>query len=559
MSARGPVSSAESATLAIPATKAACDELARRAVSISAWLRKWFGPELAIVNGATGELVHATAQQPHRDWEFLAEVCRQVVRYGQPSFIEDEDPLLVLAIPLGSGADECLVAVGTFVTRPLEHDDDFAQAAHLLGLHPQEARRWAMGQTPIAADTLERMAQLVMTNLAAQKREEQLAEEVEQLSGQIGSTYEEISLIYRLTQNLKISSKPEKLAQIALKWLADVLPAQGLVIRMNPTSDGELLPADSANEAAMLTHGRCPLDSEQFGRLIARLGLLESNHPVVVNHAGTNGEEWEFSEVRELVAVPLLEGERAFGWLAAVNHRAGLEFGSAEASLLSSVGTILGIHSGNIDLYKQQADLLAGVVRVMSSAIDAKDPYTCGHSDRVARVSVRLAQELGCNGEILKTLYLGGLLHDIGKIGIDDSVLRKPGRLTEAEYEHIKTHVEIGYRILRDLKKMGHVLPVVLHHHESWDGKGYPFGMAGTNIPLLARIAAVADAYDAMSSDRPYRKGMDDEKLNAVIREGAGQQWDPNVVDAFFHARDDIREIAARDPETIDTTTLQWT
>src|SRR5260221_4579497 len=105
----------------------------------------------------------------------------------------------------------------------------------------------------------------------------------------------------------------------------------------------------------------------------------------------------------------------------------------------------------------------------MTSAIDAKDPYPRGHSDRVARVSVRLAQEIGCEAETLKTLYFSGLLHDIGKIGINDEVLRKPGKLSEAEFEHIKTHVIIGYRILVDLRKMAHFLPVVLHHHESCD------------------------------------------------------------------------------------------
>jgi putative nucleotidyltransferase with HDIG domain len=194
----------------------------------------------------------------------------------------------------------------------------------------------------------------------------------------------------------------------------------------------------------------------------------------------------------------------------------------------------------------------------MSSAIDAKDPYTRGHSDRVARVSVRLAEEMGCDEEVIRTLYLGGLLHDVGKIGIDDGVLRKPGKLTDAEYDHIKTHAEIGYRILRGLRKMGHVLPIVLHHHESWDGKGYPFGLTAQNIPFLARIVAVADAFDAMSSDRPYRQGMEDEKLDAIFRAGAGKQWDPDVVAAFFSARDDVRTISRREPEPIDDVLLDW-
>jgi putative nucleotidyltransferase with HDIG domain len=195
-------------------------------------------------------------------------------------------------------------------------------------------------------------------------------------------------------------------------------------------------------------------------------------------------------------------------------------------------------------LYRQQSELLAGIVRALTSAIDAKDPYTCGHSDRVARIAVRLAEELGGDAKMLDSIYLAGLLHDIGKIGIDDSVLRKPGRLSDEEYAHIKRHVEIGHRILRDLHKLEDVLPVVLHHHESWDGDGYPNRLSFHEIPLAARIVAVADSYDAMSSDRPYRAGMPEEKIDAIFRAGAGKQWDPEVVAAFFRARDDIRAIA---------------
>ena len=217
--------------------------------------------------------------------------------------------------------------------------------------------------------------------------------------------------------------------------------------------------------------------------------------------------------------------------------------------MLSSVATILGIHAGNLELYRQQAEFLAGVVRALTSAIDAKDPYTCGHSDRVARIAVRLADQMGMSAAELENIYLSGLLHDIGKIGIDDQVLRKPGRLTESEYEHIKMHAEIGYRILKDLKQLGQILPAVRHHHEAWNGTGYPFGLQGEEIPLVARIVAVADAFDAMSSDRPYRKGMADDKLDEIFRSGAGRQWDADIVDAFFAVRDEIRQIGRLEHE----------
>jgi putative nucleotidyltransferase with HDIG domain len=300
---------------------------------------------------------------------------------------------------------------------------------------------------------------------------------------------------------------------------------------------------ESRREPHLLTHGRCPIESDDLTRIVEHFGL-KPGQPLIVNPPATLEKTWPCPGVREMVLVSLSEGENCFGWLAAFNHNEGAQFGTVEASLLSSVGVILGIHSGNSELYEQQREFFAGVVRALTSAIDAKDPYTCGHSDRVARVSVRLAEELGCDRRQVETIYLSGLLHDVGKIGIDDTVLRKPGKLTDTEFEHIKTHTEIGYRILVDIKKLDEVLPVVLHHHEQWDGRGYPRGLAGENIPFLARIVAVADAFDAMGSDRPYRQGMCDEKLDAILRDGAGRQWDAAVVDAFFRARDDIRQIA---------------
>jgi HD-GYP domain-containing protein (c-di-GMP phosphodiesterase class II) len=166
-------------------------------------------------------------------------------------------------------------------------------------------------------------------------------------------------------------------------------------------------------------------------------------------------------------------------------------------------------------------------------------------------VAVRLAEELGLPPDERRRIHLAGLLHDIGKIGIKDEVLRKPGKLTPEEYEHIKLHPALGYEILKGLKKIQHVLPAVLHHHESWDGQGYPHGLAGEAIPLIARIIAVADAFDAMGSDRPYRKGMQDSVLDKILREGAGKQWDVRIVDAFFRARDDIRTISKRERESL--------
>ncbi len=304
-----------------------------------------------------------------------------------------------------------------------------------------------------------------------------------------------------------------------------------------------------------LQNGRPLVDATDFVRLTEILDLSDQPRPVVINLQRRKDLQWPLPEVRQAVIVPLIESDRLFGWLGAFNHCADGEFGSTEANLLSSVAAILGIHAGNIELYRQQGEFLAGVVRALTSAIDAKDPYTCGHSDRVARVAVQLAKRLGCSAHDLETIYLSGLLHDIGKIGIDDQVLRKPGKLTEAEYEHIKLHAEIGYRILKDIKQLDDVLPVVRHHHEAWNGKGYPFGLSGEEIPFFARIVSVADAFDAMSSDRPYRKGIPDEQLDAILARRGGQAMGcPGGRNFLLHPRRNPADHADGAGATIDQT-----
>ena len=208
-----------------------------------------------------------------------------------------------------------------------------------------------------------------------------------------------------------------------------------------------------------------------------------------------------------------------------------------------TVVSLIGTQRANARIYIDLKELLFGVIRALTSAIDAKDPYTSGHSERVARIAVRIGQELGMTVHDQGDLYLMGLLHDVGKIGIDDGVLKKPGKLTDEEYEQIQAHVRIGIHILSDLKKLHHLLPGVAYHHERLDGTGYPTGLRGDAIPWPARILAAADSFDAMSSSRHYRKGMTPSQIEAEFRKGSGRQWDSRVVDALFACRRDLDHI----------------
>jgi len=174
------------------------------------------------------------------------------------------------------------------------------------------------------------------------------------------------------------------------------------------------------------------------------------------------------------------------------------------------------------------------MARTLALAVEAREPYTHGHSERVALLATEIATELGCPGELVREIQIAAMLHDIGKIVIPDHVLLKPGPLTPAEFSEIKRHPAAAVEILRCLDHLQSIKPLIESHHEWYDGMGYPNKLKGEEIPLGARILAVADAFDAMTSPRPYRQRLTDEEAAEILKDGAGTQWDPGVVDAFF-------------------------
>jgi HD-GYP domain-containing protein (c-di-GMP phosphodiesterase class II) len=200
------------------------------------------------------------------------------------------------------------------------------------------------------------------------------------------------------------------------------------------------------------------------------------------------------------------------------------------------------VSAGNesAQLLRQQRELFLNTITVLAQAIDLRDDYTGGHTARVSRYAELIAEQLNLPSTELKWIKLGTPLHDIGKIGIDDAILRKPAGLTDSEFQIMKTHTVKGAIILGTVPDLAPVIPIVRSHHERWDGKGYPDALAGEAIPNLARIVAVADTFDAMTSDRPYRKGMDPEIAFAEIEEKSGKQFDPTCAAAFLAIRDRI-------------------
>ncbi len=199
-----------------------------------------------------------------------------------------------------------------------------------------------------------------------------------------------------------------------------------------------------------------------------------------------------------------------------------------------ALGSQAAVAIENASLYKRLRDAFLHTAESLAAAIDSRDPYTGGHTRRVEYYSVRLADNLNLSKQEKEELRLAAIVHDIGKIGIDDAILRKGGALSEEEDLMMKSHPEIGARIMGFVKEMRNIIPGVRYHHERFDGKGYPEGLKGEEIPLYARIISIADAYDALTTDRPYKKGVDKDAALEEIEKDKGSRFDPFIVDTFY-------------------------
>jgi HD superfamily phosphodiesterase len=527
-------------------------------------LQQAFNHSFTIINTESGDLSSVATDELSCDFSSRLGMLAEVARFNKPEIVEDVSPLLMIAIPLKPvGISESDVAIGIFLYQAVETDEDISSAASALGLDSGRALCWARHQEIWPPEGLMRFIRFTMQNLIQRGQLDHLRHEIHEAVVHAQDAYIELGMLHRLTNHLSLSNQGMELWQNALMWLTDAMPAQCLAIVPNATEVPGSQLSISETELQTLTHGESPLDTHELEQLVHSLGSKLLKQSIVWNRPETAHPTWQYPTVRELICIPIQAGSRLLGWMLALNHKGDVEhgyceFGSVEIRLLSSVCTILGIHWSNASLYQQQGELLASSVQSLTSAIDAKDGYTCGHSDRVAQVSVLLAKALGCSKQELHTINLAGLLHDIGKIGINDQVLNKSGKLTTEEYDHIKRHPQLGYDILKEVRQLDHILPIVLHHHEVWDGKGYPHGLQGEEIPLLARIVAVADAYDSMSSDRSYRRRLSMGDIKKIFQDGAGNQWDPDVVEAFFSVWEEIRDISQSRQQNRSLDVEEW-
>ena len=281
--------------------------------------------------------------------------------------------------------------------------------------------------------------------------------------------------------------------------------------------------------------------SLNFGEGIAGW-VAQHGKPLIVNSPEKDrrffkgvDEKTEF-KTKNIICVPVKVKEKIIGVLEAVNKQDGGRFDEEDLSLFTSLADQAAIALDNSRLYRELEEMFFQTADSLSDAIEQRDPYTGGHTQRVTLYSQAIGKYLQLKPSERKWLKITSVLHDIGKIGIEDHILKKPERLSPQEFEMIKRHSEIGAKIVEHIRQLKEVIPGVKYHHEQVNGKGYPDGLMGKDIPALAKIVAVADTYDAMTTDRPYRKAMEKEEAIEEMKRCSGTQLDKEVVEAFVQA-----------------------
>jgi HD-GYP domain-containing protein (c-di-GMP phosphodiesterase class II) len=402
-------------------------------------------------------------------------------------------------------------------------------------------RKWLSKQARdlpgYSQEALAQQARLVLSMLNDQVRLTCLQGEINSLTGELSNTYEELSLIYQLSSGMRLNRSASDFFRQACTEVMDLMNVRGM---------GVALSTDSPMLQAPAFYGPLNPPEGAVHRLADELimHMRETRAPLLINQVATDNRfGWLLQHARQLLAVPLLRGNQVLGCLFGLDKNSG-EFDSGDSKLLASIANESAIYLENFILFDDVRGLMMGLLHSLVSAVDAKDAYTCGHSERVALLSRLIARAARLDEALIERVYMAGLLHDVGKIGVPEAVLQKTGKLTPEEFEQIKKHPEIGARILGDIRQLQDIIPGVLHHHERYDGKGYPYGLAGESIPLLGRIICLGDCFDAMTSSRTYRRALPLEVALNELRRCAGTQFDPALTDAFLQiSSDQFREL----------------
>ncbi|MBX3390027.1 MAG: HD-GYP domain-containing protein [Phycisphaeraceae bacterium] len=346
-------------------------------------------------------------------------------------------------------------------------------------------------------------------------------------SQRLMQSYEETYSLFRILRLLACAPEPVQQIRLVCSNVQQVLPFRWVAAVFR--TDANVVPALRGRTIVTGETGN-PLEFE--AALRRACDSLRGNEWTKVLVVGQH--ELATLSGSEVVCDPITFDDSVVGLLVAGGKETeNGEIASPEMQFLDAVAEFVGTFHENAARFFEQRAMSIGTIEALTAAIDAKDPYTRGHSERVAALAKQIALAYGLDEGESERIRTAGIVHDVGKIGVPERVLCKPGKLDDEEFALIKLHPEIGHRILKGVTLLEHTLPGVLHHHERFDGRGYPHRLTGADIPLQARIIGIADTFDAMSSSRSYRPAMPREKVLAEIARCAGSQFDPAVVEAF--------------------------
>jgi HD-GYP domain-containing protein (c-di-GMP phosphodiesterase class II) len=420
--------------------------------------------------------------------------------------------------------------------------EDFARLCGACQLDTELMKRLARQSAGPGVKSAELVGKLLAHGASLHAELQKSRHDVQVLTHNLDSTYEELHLIYAIADEMSLRRNSHRmLERVGLKLL-ETCRAQGLCFVIGTealTSNARGTTPASVRERGkdVVRVGNVLASADDVERLVREMPVAMSSerHQTLINDVSRCPElSWASPWLKHLAVFPLMQNSTPLGIMLALNCRDEGDFTTIDAHLMRTVADRLTAKLANHHLYQDLADLLMGLLHSMVNSIDAKDAYTCGHSERVAHVSRALARAAGLRTVECDRIYLAGLLHDVGKIGVADSILTKPGKLTDEEFDALKKHPEMGAKILSPVRQIQDLMPGVLHHHERMDGKGYPHGLVGENIPLMGRIICLADCFDAMTSSRTYRAALPLAGAMDEIRRCAGSQFDPRLAELFL-------------------------
>jgi len=383
-------------------------------------------------------------------------------------------------------------------------------------------RDMLLSQSPVATHDVQRIASLFQFAWGAQASSTANQNTMESVGQELADSYEEINLLYTITGSMHSVNHPKRFVELACNELLQTLPYQWVGVQLRI---GDRLPRIGSE---LVFAGNAPTGISGIVRSVANdietSPIISKSDDVVTSRLG-----------QATVIEPIVSDGKVLGVLVAANKQGNdQEASSVDIKLLSATASQLAIFLENALLYEDLSATFLGTLEALTASIDAKDTYTCGHSQRVALLTAQLAEKAGLDADQVDRFRIAGLVHDIGKIGVSERVLAKKGGLTGAEFAEIQKHPEIGAKILKDIPQMEDILGGVLHHHEKYAGGGYPDGIAGNDIPLVARMISLADTFDAMSSSRTYRNALSRDAVLDEMKRVVGSQFDPELAKLFF-------------------------